>query len=240
FTGRYLDTETGLWYFRARYFSDELGRFISRDPLGYVDGMSLYGGYFAMWLTVDPLGLAGGPWAGGQFPGSPWIPGGEYYEPITPPSGNEKIRGVDRIVEGFVYLEKEKKSERIGVMWQNTTTEEGDCLIGPYIVKNYQIGFLLERGYYHEYFLFKNRRTGQYIRDEKAMDGLHRLWGEIIPFSEKSKEKIEVPGTATYEEEYEYIPCPKCVEKVLDDAGITGVFTSYTNGNTRKHSVNLR
>ncbi len=39
YTGRYLDEETGLWYFRARYFDNELGRFISRDPLGFVDGL---------------------------------------------------------------------------------------------------------------------------------------------------------------------------------------------------------
>ena len=58
FTGRYLDVETGLWYFRARYFSEEMGRFISRDPLGYVDGMSLYQGYFAERFFVDPSGLA--------------------------------------------------------------------------------------------------------------------------------------------------------------------------------------
>ena len=57
YTGRRLDTETGLWYFRARYFSNEMGRFISRDPLGYVDGMSLYGGYFAQHFAFDPYGL---------------------------------------------------------------------------------------------------------------------------------------------------------------------------------------
>ena len=57
FTGRYLDSETGLWYFRARYFSDELGGFISRDPLGYVDGMGLYAGYFAENFGRDPSGL---------------------------------------------------------------------------------------------------------------------------------------------------------------------------------------
>jgi len=36
------DKEFGLIYNRARYLHPRLGRFISRDPLGYVDGMSLY------------------------------------------------------------------------------------------------------------------------------------------------------------------------------------------------------
>lgn len=34
FTGRRLDPETGLYYFRNRYYSAELGRFVSRDPMG--------------------------------------------------------------------------------------------------------------------------------------------------------------------------------------------------------------
>ena len=57
FTGRYLDSETSLWYFRARYFSDEMGRFINRDPLGFVDGFGLYNGYFAEHFGLDPYGL---------------------------------------------------------------------------------------------------------------------------------------------------------------------------------------
>ena len=54
FTGRRLDGETGLWYFRARYFDAEMGRFVSSDPMGYVDGPSLYGGYFAQlaWVLI--------------------------------------------------------------------------------------------------------------------------------------------------------------------------------------------
>jgi RHS repeat-associated protein len=33
FTGRQLDVESGLYYYRARYYSPQIGRFISRDPL---------------------------------------------------------------------------------------------------------------------------------------------------------------------------------------------------------------
>jgi RHS repeat-associated protein len=42
FTGREYDAETDLYHYRARTYGPALGRFYSRDPLGYVDGMSLY------------------------------------------------------------------------------------------------------------------------------------------------------------------------------------------------------
>ena len=35
YTGRALDAATGLYYYRARYYSADLGRFVSRDPFGY-------------------------------------------------------------------------------------------------------------------------------------------------------------------------------------------------------------
>jgi RHS repeat-associated protein len=59
FQGRHLDSESGLYYFRNRYYSPDLGRFISRDPLGYdagdinlyrFVGNNPYGG-------LDPMGL---------------------------------------------------------------------------------------------------------------------------------------------------------------------------------------
>lgn len=42
FTGRFLDDESGLLYYRARFYDPRLGRFIHRDPLGYASGPSLY------------------------------------------------------------------------------------------------------------------------------------------------------------------------------------------------------
>src|SRR5271156_797646 len=59
FTGRYLDGESGLWYFRARMYSGSLGRFIGRDRKGYIGGDNLYLAYFVP-NKIDNTGLAAG------------------------------------------------------------------------------------------------------------------------------------------------------------------------------------
>jgi RHS repeat-associated protein len=57
FTGREWDSETGLFYYRARFLHAQLGRFVGRDAAGYADGMSFYPAYFVP-NDVDPFGLA--------------------------------------------------------------------------------------------------------------------------------------------------------------------------------------
>jgi RHS repeat-associated protein len=42
YTGRRLDDESGLMYYRARYYSPDIGRFITADPIGFLAGINLY------------------------------------------------------------------------------------------------------------------------------------------------------------------------------------------------------
>jgi RHS repeat-associated protein len=58
YTGRSLDTETGLYYYRNRYYHAQLGRFVSRDPIGFLGGTNMY--EFVNCrpnIFVDPMGL---------------------------------------------------------------------------------------------------------------------------------------------------------------------------------------
>ncbi|MFO0916069.1 MAG: RHS repeat-associated core domain-containing protein [Pirellulales bacterium] len=58
YTGRQLDSESGIYQYRYRYYHAHLGRFVARDPTGYADGYSLYMAYFSP-NSTDPHGLAG-------------------------------------------------------------------------------------------------------------------------------------------------------------------------------------
>jgi hypothetical protein len=95
FTGRRNDDETrwfdsskpagkewqqGLMQFRNRMYDVGLGRFVSRDPLGYVDGYGLQGAYFVPG-GLDPQGTVTGQfstppqqWAT-LIDMDPWVPG---------------------------------------------------------------------------------------------------------------------------------------------------------------------
>jgi RHS repeat-associated protein len=59
YTSRELDSETGLNYFRARYYDATAGRFLSEDPIDFGGGINFYT-YVANSPTnwVDPFGFA--------------------------------------------------------------------------------------------------------------------------------------------------------------------------------------
>jgi RHS repeat-associated protein len=59
FTGREWDEETGLYYYRSRYYSPDMGRFISEDPIRFKSGQVNWYAYVGNnpINMVDPLGL---------------------------------------------------------------------------------------------------------------------------------------------------------------------------------------
>ena len=69
FQGREWDDDADLYYFRNRWLSPRLGRFMQRDPVGYEDGMNLYEAMLSNPGTyLDPTGSIIGTW-----PGAAWI-----------------------------------------------------------------------------------------------------------------------------------------------------------------------
>ena len=76
YTGQRFDSESGLYYYKYRYYSPRLGRFLQPDPIGFADGLNLYTYVQNSPLNlIDPLGL-GGSTPGGGSGGQPVGGGG--------------------------------------------------------------------------------------------------------------------------------------------------------------------
>lgn len=52
YTGREYDSDTGLYYYRARWYDPQAGRFLSEDPIGFEGGINWYA-----YVENDPVDL---------------------------------------------------------------------------------------------------------------------------------------------------------------------------------------
>jgi RHS repeat-associated protein len=53
YTGQRFDSELGSYYYKARYYSPAIGRFLQPDPIGFKGGLNVYG-----YVSNDPLNLS--------------------------------------------------------------------------------------------------------------------------------------------------------------------------------------
>jgi RHS repeat-associated protein len=59
YTGREMDAETGLYYYRARYYDPASGRFLSEDPVRFSAGVNFYDYVYNNPVRyADPMGLS--------------------------------------------------------------------------------------------------------------------------------------------------------------------------------------
>ena len=100
FSTKYLDAETGLYYYGHRYCQPETGRWASREPVGEWGGYNLYGFIWNDTVSfVDYLGLIP---LGGNYIGPNWTAGqNATWEETTPEqrSGNPPQGRVDAIAK---------------------------------------------------------------------------------------------------------------------------------------------
>jgi RHS repeat-associated protein len=108
YAGREFDTETGLYYYRARYYDPTTGRFLSEDRPNVTSDIHGFYQYArnnpALW--IDPTGLdpappgpppvpvpGGGPGNGWQWNPNPGNPRGGTWGPQTPIPGQSQPSG---------------------------------------------------------------------------------------------------------------------------------------------------
>jgi len=68
FTWREYEKETGLYYYRARFYSSKTGRFLSRDPIGIQADVNLYA-----YVGNNPVMFTGPDWQVAQAVVWAWI-----------------------------------------------------------------------------------------------------------------------------------------------------------------------
>ena len=55
FTGRRYNLDTGLYYYRTRYYNSEVGRFLQVAPIGYVSGINSMRIFFSFLRTCPKI-----------------------------------------------------------------------------------------------------------------------------------------------------------------------------------------
>jgi RHS repeat-associated protein len=142
FTGREYDTETGMYFYRARYYDPKAGRFVTKDPIGFKGGdVNLYA-----YVSNDPINRIDPRGLDGIYINYNWYPVNTGYG-FSLPLGHGAVIAVNPDTGTTKYFEYGRYDSNFGQVKQRTvpdldmvdgkpTTESLQSLYG-YISKNY-------------------------------------------------------------------------------------------------------
>ena len=128
FTGREWDPETGLFYYRARYYDPKIGRFLSEDPIRFLGGFNFYSYVGNKPVNrIDPSGLA----AGAPFPtaDAAAIAAIQAMNPCSIALGREFFGEIFRVPGGFDYTPPKmggRGTSRVPLFPESSTAWAGD------------------------------------------------------------------------------------------------------------------
>ncbi len=134
YTGHLWHPQSGLNLTLFRAYDPNLGRWISRDPIGERGGVNLYDYVSNNPVQyVDPYGLAGIiPDPNGVVPGGPWTPNnagrpGNYFGPKPPKGGRPEAQWVPPEADGGPPgSEGYWKTKKPGGKWDQRYDQEGN------------------------------------------------------------------------------------------------------------------
>jgi RHS repeat-associated protein len=125
YTAREFDTETNLYYYRARYYDPSAGRFLSEDPTGFRAGINYYVYAGDTPTTVaDATGLDGG-WPGAVGSGLSWAWGHNGSTAYGPGSANSNQMSNSTIGQNLTQYFQGKNQGKPCKDWQGVSDYKG-------------------------------------------------------------------------------------------------------------------
>jgi len=126
FTGRESDAETGLYYYRERYYSPTIARFLSQDPLGPQVGKSLY-----EYASANPVSRSD-PW-GLQDRYVVWDQFLDWVLDVAPPQFWGESKECVSLVKALAHAPQTSQWRKGEDVWRNDSVVRGTAIatFGP-------------------------------------------------------------------------------------------------------------
>ena len=208
FSTKYLDHETGLYYYGQRYYSSATGRFLNRDPIGEEGGLNLYA-----FVGNDPINR----W---DYLG---MDGHIRCNPDSP--------GCDELTEYVVWGKRRSRNGSRNGRRDPDPDPEGGEVLGEFTIFEYRDTEWQE---YLFWLLIENpRNMGFYRGDSGGSGGGGKVGGEDQKEKSPSKEDCDQLATEWREKYIDAIPDTTRFDSA-PDAAIGALIHTMLNYETSK------